>query len=451
MLVLFLSAYGWLRSWFVALCGAVVLLSVLQHPDMPRAIGGIQGANLWNVLFANIFLAWLCNRSSEGSHWYVPRRLKMAATCYLVVLVVAALRLLMNPSEFVDQTTSQIVVNYLFNPLKFLLPAIMLFDGCRTRERVLLALGAILLTYFLLACMVVRYVGFTGGLMSGDALSRRAARIISRSIGYHRVEMSMMLAGASWAIITYSQYFRSIWIRAGMWSAAAIAVAGMALTAGRGGYISWMAVGLVFCVLKSRKLLILLPAAVALIFAVMPSARERLLHGTGDSESVVVTQADDSEMTSGRTDIWPHVIDKIEENPVIGVGRLGMKTTGLEYFAATELSDVFAHPHNAYLEMLLDGGLVSLLLVLPLYWIVTFTAIKLFIGRHDPLVCVVGGCAAALLVSFLVACLGAQTLYPREGVVLMWAAVGIAMRVAIDASEEEEEWWGDENLSSDEE
>ena len=40
--------------------------------------------------------------------------------------------------------------------------------------------------------------------------------------------------------------------------------------------------------------------------------------------------------------------------------------------------------------------------------------------------------ALALLLALLIASFGAQTLYPREGVVGMWAAIGVAMRVSVE-------------------
>ncbi len=53
-----LSIYAW-KDWFKSLCGLILLTAVMGRPDFPESIGGIQGLNLWNILFANVFLAWL--------------------------------------------------------------------------------------------------------------------------------------------------------------------------------------------------------------------------------------------------------------------------------------------------------------------------------------------------------------------------------------------------------
>ena len=52
--VTFLCIYAW-KDWFKSLCGLILLMAVIEHPDMPKTVLGIQGLNPWNVLFAMIF------------------------------------------------------------------------------------------------------------------------------------------------------------------------------------------------------------------------------------------------------------------------------------------------------------------------------------------------------------------------------------------------------------
>ena len=56
--VAILLVYAW-KDWFKSLCGLILLTAVMGRQDFPESIGGIQGLNLWNILFANVFLAWL--------------------------------------------------------------------------------------------------------------------------------------------------------------------------------------------------------------------------------------------------------------------------------------------------------------------------------------------------------------------------------------------------------
>lgn len=206
--------------------------------------------------------------------------------------------------------------------------------------------------------------------------------------------------------------------------------------------------------------MLLLPVVVILVFTFIPSVRERMLAGFGEGDGPAGEEENMSEITSGRSAIWPHVIDKIKESPIIGYGRIAMVRTGLYEWLLVELGEEFRHPHNAYLEMLLDNGLVGFFCVMPFYALIFFRTTGLFLDRDDHLFEAAGGVALALLLALLIGSLGAQTLYPREGVVGMWAAIGIALRVwverermadgeesgmATEGAEDEDSEYADEN------
>ena len=98
LLVIFLSGYAW-KNWFVSLCGAVVLMAVVQHPDFPNSIGGIQGMNLWNILLLSIIFAWLMRPREAGYTWDLPPKATWMLIGYLLVIVVGDLRLIFHPKR----------------------------------------------------------------------------------------------------------------------------------------------------------------------------------------------------------------------------------------------------------------------------------------------------------------------------------------------------------------
>ena len=59
-----LAVYAW-RDWFKALCGLILLMAVIQHPDMPKNLLGIQGLNPWNLLLMSV-LGCLGVRAAPG-------------------------------------------------------------------------------------------------------------------------------------------------------------------------------------------------------------------------------------------------------------------------------------------------------------------------------------------------------------------------------------------------
>jgi O-antigen ligase len=424
-----LAVYAW-RDWFKALCGLILLMGVIQHPDMPKNILGVQGLNPWNLLLMSVLGAWASARRREGLRWDLPRYLAILLGLYMLVVVVSFLRLIPQRGLLSDDyTMAGIVSEYFVNALKWIVPGLLLFDGCRSRERYSWAVVCTLGVYVLLAIQVIKWMPIDYAL-SGDQLEARSGKILTREVGYHRVNLSMMLAGASWALFSARTLLRGFWPVLGVAALSAMALFAQSLTAGRTGYATWAIVGLLLCVLRWRRYLLLAPVAAFVIVMAVPGAFERFTQGFGEGDELQGQEAvDQYAVTSGRNLIWPYVIAKIEERPLVGYGRLAMKTTGLQAFLWDEMREAFPHPHNAYLELLLDNGWLGALLVLPFYLVTLKMAFSLFLDSRSPVFVAAGGMTLALVLALLTAAVGSQTFYPREGSVGMWCAIGLLFRV----------------------
>jgi hypothetical protein len=108
--------------------------------------------------------------------------------------------------------------------------------------------------------------------------------------------------------------------------------------------------------------------------------------------------------------------------------------TGLFAFLLDRYGETFPHPHNAYLELLLDNGVLGFLLVVPFFLVVVVQSLSLLRDDTAREFTVAGGLAAALVLAFLVASMGSQTFYPREGAVGMWCGIGLMWRVGVQRS-----------------
>ena len=431
LFVIFFSIYAW-RNWFVSLCAAILLMAVMQHPDMPKNIADIQGLNPWNVLTLNVFLAWWFWRRRVNETWDLPRNIRWLILGYITVVVLSFLRMLMDSHHWSSgEGMTYLISEYFINCLKWLVPGFLLFDGCRTRRRVLIALAAILGVYVLLAVQVIRWMPLSYAVSGGD-LSHRASKIIQNEIGYNRVNMSMMLAGASWAILITQCLSRKWSWRLAMTALFLVVALGQALTGGRAGYATWGVLGLLIGALRWRRVLIIIPVVVLMAAIFLPGVRDRMLQGVGGRDGAIVIQESDYEMTSGRSLMWPLVIKKIKEAPLLGWGRMAMKRTGLTDQVLNTYGEKFSHPHNAYLEWLLDNGLLGFLIGMPLFFVLACQSLSLLADREDPICCAVGGATFALIVALMVAAMGSQTFYAREGSVGMWAAIGVMLRVLVE-------------------
>jgi zinc transporter ZupT len=171
------------------------------------------------------------------------------------------------------------------------------------------------------------------------------------------------------------------------------------------------------------------------IFLFMPSVSDRILFGITQDEFTSNISLDDYDLTSGRIIIWPLVIEKIQDGPLIGFGRVAMWSTGIVVYTALILTEDFGHPHNAYLEWVLDNGLLGFIPVMALFAIILFHALRMFCDRRSGLFMAAGGMAAALLMGLLLAAMGSQTFYPVEGTVGMWCAIGVMLRLSVNRTQ----------------
>jgi O-antigen ligase len=97
-----------------------------------------------------------------------------------------------------------------------------------------------------------------------------------------------------------------------------------------------------------------------------------------------------------------------------------------------DYNESFPHPHNVYLEWLLDNGIIGFIPVAAFFGMVIIYSVSLFRDSSDPSYVAVGGCALALVVAQLVAGIGAQHFYPRESTLGMWAAIFLMLRVHVE-------------------
>jgi O-antigen ligase len=456
MLIAFLAAYSW-RDWYKSLCGLILLMAVVEHPDFPKSIMGVQGMNPWNILLAVITLAWAASRSRERLKWDMPRRFRNLLIIYFTIVMVAFLRMILDMDAMAADAAAlgvevpsvlSLVSEHLVNCFKWVIPGILLFDGCRSEQRFRLATYSIVAVYVLLAVQVIRWMPLAG-LTSGSDLEERSLKILLNEIGYHRVNMAMLLAGGSWAIFcarvlpnSRFLFWMAIWL-------SGVVFVGLALTGGRMGLVTWAVLAMFFGLFKWKKVVLLAPIGVALMITFVPAVKERMSQGfteqTIDTNVNIESTQYATEgphmytVTAGRTFAWKFVLEKIGEAPLMGYGREAMKRTGLATFLWVEFGESFPHPHNAYLEWILDNGFIAIIPILIFYYLIVKTSLELFRDEGNKYSVAIGGITLSLVLALLVAAIGSQTFYPREGAVGMWCGIGLLVRVYVQRARMQKE------------
>jgi O-antigen ligase len=416
---------------------------------MPKSILGIQGLNPWNILLFFVLLGWIKDKTRNATV-KVQLGVKFLLIWFASVIFISHIRLLGNydiltewyggnPPSFMSLFSEQII-----NAVKWMIPAFLLFNGCDSKERLKLATLAICSIYVLLAIQVIRWMPLSA-IGGGEDLTERSIKILVKEVGFHRVNLSMMLAGGFWAVIASIKFMQTRMQKYLTIFTSLIVLFGQSLTGGRTGYATWMIIGLIF-MLKRKGLLFVLPVLVVAVVMLVPGVQERMLFGIGENAYEVETKEQAEEMdiqplalsgsdnvnlyavTSGRSIAWPYVVETISDSPWVGYGRMSMVITGLSHFLLTELGESFPHPHNAYLEFIIDNGLIGAVpvFILLLYFLVI--SLKLFLKGKSEESIVAGGLSLSLISAFVIASVGSQSFYPREGLVGMLCGIGIMYR-----------------------
>jgi len=429
-IVISLVVYAW-RDWFVSVCALVVLAALMKHPDMPTQIFGIQGVNLWNILFANVVLAWLLTRK-KGNLWRVmPQWVWLAFFAYVALMMIAFLRGCGDLSNLrTDISLASFISDYLINPIKYTVVSFLLFDGAQNRRNITFGLMAVGAYALLVALMALRYIPIGTLLEVGGSSEAESAfrHRFQKEVGFHANHAALILVVGFWLIgACRSLWWRRWWLWLAGISAALFILIALALTNSRAGYCGLLGVGLIFGFLRSRALLLAVPVASIVLVTAFPNIEARLTFGFGVTDVAGEEVQDWDAISAGRTTyLWPPTLEEISKYPIIGQGRMAMLRTPVFDRICEYRGSCPEHPHNAYLEMLLDSGAIGMLIAL-----IVFAGFPLlaFLRRckEDPLLNATAMTGVAAAGAIAIMAITGQSFWPQQGMDIVFYAYGIMM------------------------
>jgi O-antigen ligase len=420
------------RDWFFSLCGLIVLLAAIEHPDVPRAIMGIRGLSPMNLLMVSVLVGWVTQRRGEGLRWDMPGRMVFLLLAYLVVFLVAVLRMFFDPGTLAEEYTfGYLVSENLINTVKWVVPGLLLYDGCRSRQRFRMAVAAVCLLYLFQAIQVVQYMPPEAIWTSGEL---RARMRLADEMGLTPAILGKAFACGTWGILAASVLLKSKAGKLAAFAAAGVVALAEVMVGSRSGYLAWVVVGVAMCAVRWRAWLAAIPVALVLAFVLLPGARGRVMLGFGETNVSGGKATNLDEVFSGREKIWPYVVEKICDAPVIGYGKDAAVRTGITATLRRQLGrDVgVGHAHNIYLNMMLESGAVGLFVALLFFGTVLLRSARLFAAKAGATCAAAGGMALAAVLGYLVSGVGSQHFYPQEGDIATWCTVGLVLRVLRD-------------------
>ncbi|MHC4116296.1 MAG: O-antigen ligase family protein [Planctomycetota bacterium] len=427
--VLVICALAWV-DWFKGLCGLIMLTAFASNPAFP-AVAGRQAFNLWNITFANVSLAWLCSRRREGLYWDMPRKISVFLLLWLGVLVLGWARLALDISRLPGYTLLEVASDDLIDAVKWPSVGLLAYDGCRSRHRVKMFLVCVILMFALFAVQMAHTVP-PRTVTRGGLEETQTRYKLKKELGVSPNGAAKMMSGVPWAALAVASFLERRKSKCIMYAVSAMSLYALALTGGRAGYLACGATLVFLCFVRWRRQLLLVPLLLLIIPVVLPGATKRMFEGFNQATVSGDKRDNIHDISAGRTEIWAVVIPKIFESPVLGFGRRAMPRIGLQQSLLNtygeEANMAVAHPHNAYLEILLESGLNGFVIIVALHTLILVYSIRTFVAREDPMLMAVGGVALSLLTGHMVANMGGQSFYPRAIDVGLWAAVGVMLR-----------------------
>jgi len=291
--------------------------------------------------------------------------------------------------------------------------------GKGQRFAIALAVSAVL--FVAAMCVLMAFSG-----MSLDKL--KDARSFLGVLGRHNNEAGVMLTTALAPMLFMQPHLKTRAARTAMAAAAGFVICGIVLTFSRGAFLGMLGILLLY-VLHFRR--VKTAAMVAVLLAVgaalAPAAfYERLGRGIEDRPTANIT-AESDELTAGRVYTWGQLAPEVLKSPLWGRGQLStqwsnhVKTT---WYNAS-------HPHNMYLEILMDMGIIGAVAMFLFYRHVWRTFRRL--GADARLPGAMRGFfigAWAGLVSMLIYGFTNGHYYPAPEQIFYWVTVGLGFGYA---------------------
>ena len=410
--------------------GAILLVGLLPVSStslFPHAMMGVQGLNPINLLLVATLASYMAKGRLDAPAALVPKHL---ALLFILPIALAALMGTRHVDDIHPEFYAQLVINYttwtgylrdaLIKPMLIVFAAVLVGAAVAKARRPEPYVSALLIGAALLAFVMIGYV-ITSGVRIGWLASPRARAFFDLAMGAHANELGRVF------VTVYALTLFAWWetkaekVKVALFLLLGIVTIGIVLTFSRNAFLGFFLVNGLFLLWRFQaKKLGLAMLGAALAAALAPGALYRRITYGFDSGSPDAVNA----VSAGRVDgIWLPLVPDALESPVWGQGLDSIMWSHAMLSGQTLF---VGHPHNAYLQAILDMGLIGLALLVAYYWTVWrgFRAL----GSNAYLSPVMRGFfqgACAALVAFAVAGMTGGSLRPQPENVPLWLAIGI--------------------------
>lgn len=405
--------------------GAVLLIVMLPVQGsylFPHSVFGLTGLNPMNLVLGATLISYLI-RGQELKR-FMPKQL---VWLFIVPIIIAGLI----GTRYVDKIHPDFyeleVIHFtdawgylrdvLFKPMLIVVAAIMIGATVAKAKKAESFLIPVIAAVWLMSLMAIGYVLGTG--VSLGALALPTSRTFFSGLGMHANDLGRLYAVAySLLLFTWGET-KDLRLKSILFFTMGILTIALVLTFSRGAMVGWVMVNALYLIWKFNAKTIglgLIAAGAAML--IMPGAI------IGRMSMGLVGGGDVNEFSAGRVDeIWMPLMPELFKSPIWGSG---LDSTMWANALWADMMIPVTHPHNAYLQAILDMGLVGLGLLLAFYWHVYRTARDL--GSNAYLSPTMRGFyqgVVAGLLCFIITGFSGSSLRPTPEFAFLWIAIGM--------------------------
>jgi O-antigen ligase len=255
--------------------------------------------------------------------------------------------------------------------------------------------------------------------VSLGALALSSSRTFFSALGMHANDLGRLYAVAYALLLFTWGETKDLRLKSVLLLTMAVLTLALLLTFSRGAFVGWVGVNVLFLVWKfnARTIgLAVLAGGIGLMF--MPGALvSRISLG-------LVGGGDVNEFSAGRMqEIWIPLMPELFKSPIWGNGLDSIMWSQAIW---TDQMLPVTHPHNAYMQVILDMGLVGMALLLAYYWHVYRCARDLGSNAHlSPTMRGFYQGVVASLLCFLITGFVGSSLRPTPEFAFLWIAIGM--------------------------
>jgi O-antigen ligase len=410
----------------------VVLLILLMPLSgsstmFPHEMFGIVGLNPLNLLLAGTCGSWLLRACFDGSlRRFLPRPLLLLYVLPIVVAgaigtrhiheIAPTLLLVYQGLDFGD--AGSYLREMMLKPLLMVVFAVLVAAAVAKSERPVRFLLPAVISMCFMAAIVPVYVAQTGiGL---QALASSDEREFLSALGLHANDLGRLYALAYALLLFTWAEAKELTLRGVLLAAAGATAVAIVLTFSRGALVELGVVSALYVLWRRSPRTVAFAAVVGVAALVLAPAALYHRMETGEGAGL-------NAISAGRVDgLWLPLLPEVLRHPLFGNGIGSILWSEPMREGAGQQVLPVTHPHNAYLEALLDMGIVGMVMLCA-YFVHVFRGLR-ELSRDPRLEPALRGLfqgAAAGLVGMLVSDFTDSSLAPRPEQAFLWLAIGM--------------------------